>query len=355
MPFEALGSEYTELKIVLETTAFGGVVAGVPGIKKVLGSDGPERDQAHVLDHFRKVSLKFNEAARIMEAAGLDAASNTAPAEPPIRKAAALKFLRHLYLVCERGSQQVWVLSIPKTYTHYPLAELLTVKTSHPNLASKLSELEEIFNDQTRKRFGEATMLGLAWCEAAKLVLSTARKDSRAMAKLRRWFAGPTTTTAELERTISDVHAGFKKVANTLNGNRVIITDMPSLRSDARYELTEAFILSMARVSERPRTIYIEKALFENYEISVLHDMKKNWARVLVHECSHIDARTEDKGYAYQGIEPGVDITPADAAVNADSWAFFAADCANALTDAEILRAFGGTGGRLVKQAKNWN
>ena len=89
--------------------------------------------------------------------------------------------------------------------------------------------------------------------------------------------------------------------------------------------------------------------------MSVLHDMKKNWARVLLHECTHTDAKTQDKRYAFKGIRPGGNIDAAEAAVNADSWAFFAADAADALTDGERTRALGGTGGDLTKQAKNWN
>ena len=34
--------------------------------------------------------------------------------------------------------------------------------------------------------------------------------------------------------------------------------------------------------------------------------MKKNWARVLIHECTHTECQTQDKGYAYKGIGPGL-------------------------------------------------
>jgi hypothetical protein len=82
--------------------------------------------------------------------------------------------------------------------------------------------------------------------------------------------------------------------------------------------------------------------------------MKKNWARVIVHECSRIDGRPDDKAYAHSGIGAGTHITSAEAAVNADIWALFAADCGGALTDGDITRAAGGTGGTLNKIPANW-
>jgi hypothetical protein len=84
--------------------------------------------------------------------------------------------------------------------------------------------------------------------------------------------------------------------------------------------------------------------------------MKKNWTRILVHECTHLEANTDDKGgYAYRGIKPQDRVTPARAANNADSWAFFAADCGGALVENEINRALNGTGGGVKKQPHNWN
>ena len=355
MAIESMRTEYDAHRTLLATESFDGPAAGVLGLRKVLGEDGPERTHVAALEHLRTVTLKFKEAERIMECAGLDPAATTTPAETGVRKAATLKFLRHLYLVGERGSQQVWVLSTPKKYTHYPLDELLTVKASHASIRDRLADVDEQFGTETRSRLCEAMALGLAWCEAAKFVLSSAKSDAAAMDKVKRWFAEGTTSVADLEKTIAALSAGFKKIAGSLNGNLVVITDMPSLRSDPKFEMTEAFMLSTGGKSQMPRTIYIEKALFENYDISVLHDMKKNWARVLVHECTHIDARTADKRYAYRGLRPGTGLGAADAAINADSWAFFAADCGGALTDGDRLRALDGTGGKLDKLAKNWN
>lgn len=174
MANDCLSEEYDAERKLLQNASLEGAAGGILGLKKVLGPAGPDRTYAAALDQFRDVALKFKEADRIMESAGLDPAGKGVPAEDGVKKVAALKFLRHLYLVGQRGSQQVWVLSTPKAYAHYPQDELLSVKTNHAQIKSKLADTTEVFDDETRKRFCEATQLGLAWCEAAKTVLSTA-------------------------------------------------------------------------------------------------------------------------------------------------------------------------------------
>lgn len=355
MANDRFGTEYEAQRTLLKNASLGGVATGILDLKKVLDASGPDRNHAGALETLRTVGLKFKEADRIMEAADLDPAGTGAPAEASVMKAGLLKFLRHLYLVGGRGSQHVWVLSTPTAYSHFPQDELLSVKTSHSAIKAKLADVAEKFDADTRKRFGETTQLGLAWVEAAKAVLASASSDAKSMEKIKRWFATALTTPAELNTTIASVLAGFKKMANSLNGNMIVITDLPHKRSDPNQEYVEAFMYSIGAASESPRTIYVEQALFHNFDVSVLHDMKKNWTRVIVHECSHIDGRTTDVAYAHAGIGVGTHITAAEAAVNADTWAFFAADCAGALTDGDILRATGGTAGTLTKLAANWN
>jgi hypothetical protein len=356
MAIEILSFEYKQHAEHLKKHALAGVAAKLRNLAKVLGPTGPERNHASELDQLRTQMMKSDEADNILAAAGLALGAKTPPTEQAVSLAASLKFLRHLYLVSERGNQQVWVLSIPKNYTHYPLRQLQAVKSKAALMKATLRQQEEQFCAETRGKLGQAMMLGLAWCERAKMVLSTVKTDPRSKELVMRWLCDASISDSAFENLVSKVHAGFKKIAHSLNTHQVIITDMPSLRNDPHYEFYEAFsIVYGANEVEVPKTIYIEKALLENYEISVLHDMKKNWARVLIHECSHIEARTKDLGYAVDGIRPGTDMPAAFAGDNADSWAFFAADCAGALTDGERIRAGGGTYGRRAKMEKNWN
>lgn len=355
MPNSWFGREYAAQKKILDSATLSGFCTGLRDLRHVLGPEGPDRAHAHVLDTMRDVSLKFQEAERIMEAAGLDPAGVGVPSDAGVRNAGLLKFLRHLYMVGARGAQQVWVLSTPATFRSFPQDELLDANLSHGMVRAKLGDVTEKFDEQTRKRLGECMQQGLRWVEAAKRTLAGANSDAAAMEKVRRWFAGDATSDATLQATIAILHDGFKKMATSLNGNLVVITDVPSRRDSADTEFTEALMVRLNGQHEVPRTIYIERALFENYEISVIHDMKKNWTRVLVHECAHIDGGVKDERYAIGGIGVGSRLSDAQAANNADSWAFFAADCAGALTEGEILRATGGTSRTRAKREKNWN
>ncbi|RYF75966.1 MAG: hypothetical protein EOO29_23245, partial [Comamonadaceae bacterium] len=63
-----------------------------------------------------------------------------------------------------------------------------------------------------------------------------------------------------------------------------------------------------------------------------------NWARIVVHELTHREVKTADHAYEHQGMSPKK-LSAAKALENADSWAWFCADCAGALTDAQIQTA----------------
>ncbi|MEN9868186.1 MAG: hypothetical protein RL748_3776 [Pseudomonadota bacterium] len=89
--------------------------------------------------------------------------------------------------------------------------------------------------------------------------------------------------------------------------------------------------------------IYIGRGFFEKNN-DILQG-PKYWARVILHELSHLLCRTDDlccgdiTRYANRGIFPHEGF-PARAAIkNADSWAMFGADCAMALTASERRQA----------------
>jgi hypothetical protein len=87
--------------------------------------------------------------------------------------------------------------------------------------------------------------------------------------------------------------------------------------------------------------VYVENAFFGHDAGGVVHDLK-NWIRIVVHELSHLVCGTTDVNgdrYAHSGIGPHAGFPGSDAVCNADSWAFFAADCAGQLTDGNRLLA----------------
>lgn len=350
MAVSKLSQEYSSVKSTLTNASFAGTLA-VPmrDLCGILLDEGPKSSLGPKLDALRTISLSRNESERILESAGLAAGSNTVPGDDAVKKVTAVKFLRHLHMLASSGSQTVWIHSSPKVYRKFITDELADAKASVSLLKAKLDKKTEMFDTTTKQHLAEAMRVGATWVQKALIALAAVGTDAAAKEKLDRWFAPAADDQDDLVKKLT---AGFKQIQGTLNKNQIIITDMPIYRGDSSKDLVEAFVKA---ATETPKTIYIGEALNKNFDVSVLHDMKKNWARTLVHECSHIEAKTKDRGYAFQGIGPGTKITPANAAINADTWAFFAADCGGALVQNDITRALTGTGGTLTQLPKNWN
>lgn len=339
--------EYKLVQDVLRTASFAAPQQTVMNsLSGILQDEGPQHNLGGKLDQLRRVMSGKDEGKEILETCGITPGSNQPPGADAVKKVAAMKFLRHLHMMRKSGSQEVWVYASPKAYTNYTWDEIATAGASTTALQARLNQKDEVFSFQIKSRLAEATREGMVWVSKTLILLALAKSGkARAKSMVDRWFAP---ATADYAAAVEKLTNGFKAIQNTLSANNVVITDHPPDRSVANT--TEAYVYS----SLRPRAIYIEKALMKNYDISVLHDMKKNWTRVIVHECSHLDVATDDDGgYAYRGIKPEK-ITAALAIKNADNWAFFAADCAGALTNGERLRALEGTGGTLNVLPSNW-
>lgn len=79
------------------------------------------------------------------------------------------------------------------------------------------------------------------------------------------------------------------------------------------------------------RVVYIESAFFADKNVL---GGKKNWTRILVHEMAHVELGVDDHRYAHDalGMKPERSNFSTDTCLdNAESWAFFAADCAGAV------------------------
>jgi hypothetical protein len=108
---------------------------------------------------------------------------------------------------------------------------------------------------------------------------------------------------------------------------------------ELKFFNSEAF--TMRSRYEGMDVVYVESAFFGHDPGGVVHDLK-NWTRIIVHELSHLVCGTIDVNgdrYAHSGIGPHAGFPASDAVRNADSWAFFAADCAGQLTDGNRLLA----------------
>jgi len=164
---------------------------------------------------------------------------------------------------------------------------------------------------------------------------------------VRTWFGDGTISDADLVAHAAALRTGFNTMTSALNRNQVVLTDFVPLRgaasgtSEHGFLHSEAFVFGLAG-RERLDVIYVEEEFFGTNNVLA---GQNNWARILVHEMSHMCVGTVDvaagtrKRYAWYGIKPSINFPTSAALTNAENWAFFAADCAGALSPGEKARA----------------
>jgi hypothetical protein len=197
--------------------------------------------------------------------------------------------------------------------------------------------LAEQFSYDAKKNLSKATQEGGAWCQKAMVVAGACLKGKgKGIEIIKRWFADENNQgETELAAIASKLNEGFKKLANSMTKGEVILTDVPSVRGDTSNTiwLSEAAAAPGSATSDGIRVIYIESAFFDDKNVL---SGKKNWTRILVHEMTHVELATDDHRYAHNnlGMKPEkTNFSTATCLTNAESWAFFAADCAGALDD----------------------
>ena len=239
------------------------------------------------------------------------------------KRLGALKMLRHTYFLKKFGGHKVWVLSIPDSFTDWPHEAL---KGSLVGATNKLVDITERFSVEDRKNISNASQEGLKWVHKAMIVASSTKK-SKNFALVARWFADNNSTDAEVTAIDSKLNIGLQKIASKLKSGCLLYTDSVSERGTTENEGTEAFVWG-----DTVDVVYVEEEFFgTGNTLSGL----RNWARIVVHELTHRELQTKDHAYEWQGMAPKK-ISSAKAQENADSWAWFCADCAGVLTKAEV-------------------
>jgi hypothetical protein len=316
--------------------AWGGVIKG---LRDLVQEDGLSKSKKGALDDLRSriasVSKGAKEADAIVAGAG-KWGSNGAYVDPATAgKLGALKLLRHTYSLTQMWSHKVWIVSTPATLREWPAdayanKPLLTVKTG-------LNDLAEQFGDDDKKKLGKATQEGGAWCQKAMIVAGACLKGKgKGIEFIKRWFADEDNQgQTELAAIAQALNSGFKKMAGAMTRGQIILTDVPSVRGDDSNTIwkSEAAAAPGSAATDRIRVIYIESAFFSSRNILT---GKKNWTRILVHEMTHVELGTTDVRYAHNtlGMKPERNnFSTATCLSNAESWAFFAADCAGALDE----------------------
>ena len=336
---EQFTPEYDRLKAGMATPPTGAAPAAeetqlLADLKAILADEGFDPGQAGALDTLRKRAEGGPE--RILSLAGSDGGSEA--------RVAALKTLQHTYLLSKFGGHDCWAVSLPKAFRAYATKELKALGAV--TLKSRLSDRLQYHSETDMRNLRSATQKAMAWSQKASVVCGDISAGSRGRALIERWFGDEDTDDAALATMAARLRTGFQAITNACAGGRLILTDDPTVRGDASWEGSEAYVWPLGS-AERLKVIYIEGAFFGT---SNTLSGPTNWARILIHELSHSQVGTEDvvvpgdvdSRYSWhpQGIKPRkASFTSAMAMNNADSWAFFAVDAAGMLTNAERLTA----------------
>jgi len=264
-------------------------------------------------------------------------------------RAAALKLLRHVYLLNWWGSKKVWVVSLPKEFTDWPSDHMHAKAGTQIAARVILRSDDEIFTEEQKKHLAHSTREALAWCHKTSMLLAMAAKASNKGSKkevdalnvVKRWFADPAASIEDVNRYIGELSRGFKNIIAALNKGTFILTDWVPLRgasTQAEIDFLNSEAFTFASRGEGLDVVYIERSFF-GHPGDVVKG-QKNWTRVIVHELTHLvcgttDVQNGNARYAWYGIGPHAGYPGSQAIRNADNWAFFSADCAGVLTESE--------------------
>ena len=309
----------------------------VKGLRALVQPNGLAKGKRGSLDDLRKRILADSKNGKecdgFIVGAGKWGANGALVDAATAQKLGALKLLRHTYSLTSWGSHKAWIVSTPSAMREWPQdaysgKQILAVKNS-------LSDVAEQFSHEAKKNLSKATQEGGAWSQKAMIVSAACLKGKgKGIEIIKRWFADEDNQgETELAAIASQLNAGFKKMAAAMTKGHVILTDVPHIRGDStdRTWLSEAAAAPGSAASDGIRVVYIESAFFDDNNVL---KGKKNWTRILVHEMSHVELNTDDHRYAHNtlGMKPERNnFSTATCLNNAESWAFFAADCAGAV------------------------
>jgi hypothetical protein len=302
-----------------------------------------------------KVTQGASESAALRSGANAPVGETGGGIDASKKRVLAMKTLRHLYYYESFGKQRIWILSLPAALRAYPMQY---AGSEQALIDQVLAAGNEKFGASTMKDISEAAQLGLAWVQKAIVVVS-APFDHENRKLIRRWFmpSGVAEETKKITALAAALLPHLQKIAAGLKTGAVIMTDSPHERgSNSGLEKSEAFVFTQNDLM----AVHIEKEFFSAKNTLT---GKTNWARILVHELTHLYAKTKDHSYSWQGLVPrDTDVLKKgnDAALvaipgfpavrtlsfeeckeNADTWAFFIADCASALSDQDKFQALG--------------
>ena len=325
-------------------------------LPKLVRDDGFHYLQGTIPDDIRrKLAGSKSLAKAIRAAAKAEGGLLTKPSDNARSRALLLKTLAHLYFYETGGERKVWILSTPSALTSHPIEY---AQDSDALVDQVLDASTEIYSDEQKRRIDGAVTTALRWVERAMIVAGDPTRPQH-KALLRRWFIPA--THADVDGAIASfattLRRGLLKIAIGLKIGDLIVLDDPAQRGSGNsWEQSEAYTFT----SHDIHAVWVEPGFWGNGNTLT---GATNWARIIVHELTHNYCQTADHSYSWQGLlprdsdvfrrvnnarvaqQPGFaavrTLTMAQCQNNADSWAFFCADAAGALTDGDRIAALG--------------
>jgi hypothetical protein len=294
-------------------------------VASLMGSDGFSASHHAACDRIR---TRIGEEARAAGGPGavLVKASQNAGSPGSLQdRAAALKVLRHTYLVNQTDSQQVWVYAPPRDHAGWMFDEIVG---SPELIRPKLAAEREIFSQAEMNWMSYALKLASRVSEQTRIVL--AEKSDATAAVVKRWFLDEEAGDAEMTDALAKLTAGFRDITGACGSSRLVFTDYPDWRAQR-----DKYFGGAIRGGEGGGfpVIYLEGAFTR-----LTGNTGKLWLCVetIIHEFSHHEVRTRDHRYDSTGLRPRKDVFPyAKTIENADSWGYFALDAAGYLSDGD--------------------
>lgn len=221
-----------------------------------------------------------------------------------------------------------------------------------------LDATTEIYSEEQKRRIDGGVSMALRWVERAMIVAGSPDTPEH-KTLLKRWFVPATITDVDgaIAAFAPALRRGLLKISIGLKIGDLILLDDPEQRgTGSNWEQSEAYTFTRNDI----HAVWVEPGFWGNGNTLT---GATNWARIIVHELSHNYCQTTDHSYSWQGLLPResdvfrrvnnarVALQPGFAAVrtltmaqcmeNADSWAFFCADAAGALSDRDRIAALG--------------
>lgn len=325
-------------------------------LPKLVRDDGFHYLQGATPDAIRRKLIGAKSLSRALRtAAKAEGGLLSKPSNNARARALLLKTLAHLYYYENGGERKLWILSSPSALTAHPIE---FASESDALVDQVLNAATEIYSDEQKRRIDGAVCTALRWVQRAMIVAGDPTAPAH-KALLRRWFIPA--THADIDGAIATfapiLRRGLLKIAIGLQVGDLIIFDDPAQRgTGSSWENSEAYTFTQNDL----HAVWVEPGFWGNGNTLT---GATNWARIIVHELTHNYCQTTDHSYSWQGLLPResdvfrrvnnarVALQPDFAAVrtltmaqcqnNADSWAFFCADAAGALTDTDRIAALG--------------